>query len=82
MTFSKKFLKDQLTFTLFADDIFNMNRGLFRPVNEPLLSYNKTDTRKFGFTINYKLPSKNKLAKEDPNLLNKEKNEEKNTIIN
>jgi hypothetical protein len=79
VTFSKKFFKDQLTVSLYGDDIFNMNRNLFRPVNEPLLSYNKTDTRKFGFTINYKIPTKNKLAKEDPNLLNKEKIEDTGT---
>ncbi len=82
LTFSKKFLKDQLTITVFGDDVFNMNRSLFRPVNEPLLSYNKVDTRKFGITINYKLPTKNKLAKEDPNLLNKDKKEEKSVIGN
>jgi hypothetical protein len=31
------------------------------------------DTRKFGFSLNYKIPTKNKLAKENPNLLNKDK---------
>jgi hypothetical protein len=82
VTLSKKFLKDQLTVSLYGDDIFNMNRSLFRPVNEPLLSYNITDTRKFGFTINYKIPTRNKLAKEDPNLLNKEKIEDSGTSAN
>ena len=81
-TFSKKFLKDQLTITLYADDVLNMNRSSFRPVNAPLLAYNKNDTRKFGFTLNYKLPTKNKLAKEDPNLLNNEKKETETTIGN
>jgi hypothetical protein len=82
LTFSKKFLKDQLTVTVFGDDVFNMNRSLFRPVDEPLLSYNKIDTRKFGITLNYKLPTKNKLAKEDPNLLKNDSKEEKNVIGN
>jgi Outer membrane protein beta-barrel family len=76
VTFSKKFLKDRLTVSVYGDDIFNMNRSLFRPVNAPLLAFNKNDTRKFGFTLNYKLPTKNKLAKEDPNVLNKDKKEE------
>ena len=82
VTFSKKFLKDQLTITLYADDVLNMNRSSFRPVNAPLIAYNKNDTRKFGFTLNYKLPTKNKLAKEDPNSLIKDKNETGTTIGN
>jgi hypothetical protein len=82
LTFSKKFLKDQLTVSIFADDIFNMNRNVFSAVNEPLQNYNKYDTRKFGFSINYKIPTKNKLAKEDPNLLNNDKKEEGNVITN
>lgn len=82
MTLSKKFLNDNLTVSLFGDDIFNMNRSLFRPFNEPLLSYSKADTRRFGFTLNYKLPTRNKLAKEDPNRLNQEKIEEKGGIGN
>jgi hypothetical protein len=81
MTFSKKFLKDQLTVTIFGDDIFNMNRSFFRPINDPLLSYNKNDTRKFGFTINYKLPTKNKGAKIEQNMLKDDKKEEGGTII-
>ena len=81
MTFSKKFLKDQLTVTIYGDDIFNMNRSYFRPVNDPLLSYSKNDTRKFGFTINYKLPTKNKAAKVDQNMLKDEKKEDGGTVI-
>jgi hypothetical protein len=34
------------------------------------------DTRKFGFSLNYKIPTKNKLAKETPNLLNTDKKED------
>ncbi|NHM00921.1 TonB-dependent receptor domain-containing protein [Flavobacterium difficile] len=81
VTFSKKFLNDQLTLTIFGDDIFNMNRSYFRPVNEPLLSYNKNDTRKFGFTLNYKLPTKNKAAKIEQNILKEDKKEEGGTVI-
>lgn len=82
LTFSKKFFKDQLSVSINADDIFNSNRFVFSSVGTPLLLANKNDTRRFGFSINYKIPTKNKLAKEDPNLLNKEKKEEGGNILN
>lgn len=80
LTFSKKFFKDQLSVSISADDIFNSNRFVFSSVGTPLLLANKNDTRRFGFSVNYKIPTKNKLAKEDPNLLNKEKKEEENIL--
>jgi len=43
---------------------------------------NKMDTRRFGFSINYKIPTKNKLARETPILLNKDKKEETGIIGN
>ena len=76
LTFSRKFLKDQLTFSIFADDVLNANRNAFNAYQTPLLISNKMDTRKFGFSLNYKIPTKNKLAKENPNLLNKDKKED------
>ncbi|MFV8368115.1 TonB-dependent receptor domain-containing protein [Flavobacterium sp. LB2R40] len=76
LTFSKKFFKDQLSVSISADDVLNSNRFLFSSYDTPLLLANKNDTRRFGFSVNYKIPTKNKLAKEDPNLLNKEKKEE------
>lgn len=75
-SFSKKFLKDQLTLSIYADDILNINENAFNSYQTPLLISNKTDTRKFGFSLNYKIPTKNKLAKETPILLNNEKKEE------
>lgn len=75
-SFSKKFLKDQLTLSIYADDILNINENAFNSYQTPLLISNKTDTRKFGFSLNYKIPTKNKLAKETPSLLNNEKKEE------
>jgi hypothetical protein len=36
----------------------------------------KYDTRNFGISINYKIPTKNKLDKEDPNILNQTKKED------
>ena len=80
LTFSKKFFKDQLSFSISADDILNSNRFVFSSVGTPLLLANKNDTRRFGFSVNYKIPTKNKLVKEDPNLLNKEKKEEENIL--
>ncbi|WP_426064928.1 TonB-dependent receptor domain-containing protein [Flavobacterium sp. DSP2-3-1] len=82
LTFSKKFFKDQLSVSISADDILNSNRFVFSSVGTPLLLANKNDTRRFGFSVNYKIPTKNKLAKEDPNLLNKEKKEEGGNILN
>ena len=75
-TFSKKFLKDQLTLSIYADDVLNTNKNGFNSFGTPLLISSKQDTRKFGFSLNYKIPTKNKLAKENPNLLNNEKKEE------
>lgn len=76
LSFSKKFLKDQLTFSIYADDVLNSNENAFNSYQTPLLISNKMDTRKFGFSLNYKIPTKNKLAKENPNLLNKDKKED------
>ena len=75
-TFSKKFLKDQLTLSIYADDILNTNKNGFNSFETPLLITSKQDTRKFGFSLNYKIPTKNKLAKESSNLLENEKKEE------
>jgi hypothetical protein len=41
----------------------------------------KNDTRRIGITLNYKIPTKNKLAKEESNILNNDKKEE-NSIVN
>lgn len=81
MTFSKKFLSDQLTLSVNIDDILNSNRSVFNAAGTNLLLTNKADTRRFGFTLNYKIPTKNKLAKEIPNILNKEKKEDNGNVI-
>jgi hypothetical protein len=82
LSFSKKFLKDQLSVSINLDDVFNTNQSEFMAYNTPLLSNNKSDTRRFGFSINYKIPTKNKLAKETPILLNDDKKEDKGIIGN
>ena len=82
LSFSKKFLNNQLSLSLNFDDILNLNKQGFQAVETPVFIENKYDTRRFGFTLNYKIPTKNKLAKENPNLLNKDKKEDSNIITN
>ena len=82
LTFSKKFFKGQVSVSVSADDILNSNRTVVSSYNTPLLISIKNDSRRFGFSINYKIPTKNKLAKEDPSLLNKEKKEENPENLN
>lgn len=82
ITFSKKFLNDKLSVALTFDDILNTNQQGFGSSGTNLLLQSKNDTRRIGFTLNYKIPTKNKLAKEDPNLLNKDKKEDNQIITN
>ncbi len=77
LTFSKKFLNEKLTVSVYGNDL--LNTQVTQLHSQPLVGnsvflYNKTDTRNFGFSVNYKIPTKNKLAKEDANIL-KEKNQ-------
>jgi len=77
LNLTKKLMNNRLTVTLYADDIFNQNKNTFNsvPPNDlnPVLLTNKNDTRKFGIAFNYKIPTKNKLAKVDPNLIQNNK---------
>ena len=82
LSFSKKFLDNQLSLSVNLDDVLNLNFQGYSAVGTPVLSENKSDTQRFGFTLNYKIPTKNKLAKENPNLLNKDKKEDSNIITN
>ena len=76
VSFSKKFLNNQLSVSVNFDDILNTNIQGVSSYGTPISLETKNDTRRFGFTVNYKIPTKNKLAKESQNLLNKEKKEE------
>jgi len=82
LSLSRKFNKDRMTLTLFANDVFNTNETNLRTTNAFPNVYirNKNDTRNFGLSFNYKIPTKNKLAKEAPNMLNQEKKEEASTL--
>ncbi|WP_313717282.1 outer membrane beta-barrel protein, partial [Kaistella carnis] len=79
VTFAKKFMNDRLTLSVYGKDLFNTQETQLhsRPITgQGVFLYNKTDTRNFGFSVNYKIPTKNKLAKEDSNLLNNDKKED------
>ena len=82
ITLSKKFDKDRLSVSVFANDIFNGQKMAFRSVESPYVRLNnKVDSRNFGFSLNYKIPTKNKLAKEAPNMLNQEKKDDNGGIL-
>ncbi|WP_080777089.1 outer membrane beta-barrel protein [Chryseobacterium phocaeense] len=79
ITLTKKFMNNRLTVSVFANDIFNgqvMQVYSNPPEGEAVRIRSKYDTRNFGISINYKIPTKNKLAKEDPNILNQTKKED------
>lgn len=78
ITLSKKFLKNHLNVSLYANDVFNTEKGSFIARSmQPNIDINfKRDSRTFGISLNYKLPTKNKLAEEFPNMLNENKEEQ------
>ncbi|NML69570.1 outer membrane beta-barrel protein [Chryseobacterium sp. RP-3-3] len=79
VTLTKKFMNNRLTVSVFANDIFNgqvMQVYSNPPEGQAVMIRSKYDTRNFGISINYKIPTRNKLAKEDPNILNQTKKEE------
>lgn len=78
---SKKFLKDRLSISVFANDIFNQNKTKLQSFFGNVNIANNYDSRNFGFTINYKIPTKNRLAKEDPNLINRQEKKEDNADL-
>ncbi|WP_419869548.1 TonB-dependent receptor domain-containing protein [Chryseobacterium sp. CT-SW4] len=84
ITLTKKFMDNRLTLSLFANDIFNSQRMYVRsnpPSGQSVFLSNKYDTRNFGLSINYKIPTRNKLAKEDPNILNTNKKEDNGGVM-
>jgi outer membrane receptor protein involved in Fe transport len=84
ITLTKKFMDKRLTVSVFANDIFNsqlMQAYSNPPEGERALLRTKFDSRNFGVSINYKIPTKNKLAKEDPNILNQNKKEDNGGVM-
>ncbi len=82
VTFSKKFLNNNLSVSLYCNDVFNTNEQGFNALGTNLIYSSKNDTRRVGITLNYKIPTKNKLAKEEGPLLNNEKKEDQPAIGN
>lgn len=82
LTFSKKFLHDQLTLSIHIDDVFNQNKQAVGSSGTYLSLQSKADTRRFGLNIVYKIPTKNKLAKTEMNLLEKDKKEDSMLMSN
>lgn len=78
LNISKKFMNERLNVSLFADDIFNTQETALHSISSSPNVYlsSKNDSRKFGISLNYKIPTKNKNAKIDPNLLEKDKKED------
>jgi hypothetical protein len=77
-------MNNRLTLSVFANDIFNgqvMQVSSNPPSGNPVMIYSKYDTRNFGLSINYKIPTRNKLAKEDPNILNQTKKEDTGGVM-
>ncbi len=84
LTLTKKFMDNRLTVSVFANDIFNGQVMQVRsnpPYGETVYMRNKYDTRNFGLSVNYKIPTKNKLAKEDQNILNQTKKEDTGGVM-
>ncbi|PKF72988.1 outer membrane beta-barrel protein [Chryseobacterium sp. PMSZPI] len=84
ITLTKKFMNNRLTVSVFANDIFNgqvMQVSSNPPSGESVMLRSKYDSRNFGISINYKIPTKNKLAKEDPNILNQTKKEDNGGVM-
>lgn len=81
VTLSKKFLSDNLSVSLYANDILNTNKQDYGSMGTNLLYTNKYDSRRVGFSLSYKLPTKNKLA-EEAHILSNDKPQEENKIGN
>lgn len=84
LTLTKKFMDNRLTVSVFANDIFNGQLIQVRsnpPSGETVMLRTKYDSRNFGLSVNYKIPTKNKLAKEDANILNQTKKDENGGVM-
>ena len=75
LNLSKKFMSDRLQVSLYADDIFNTQESALHSVSSfPNVNLaSKFDSRRFGLSLNYKIPTKNKNARVDSNLLQESK---------
>ena len=83
ITLSRKFMKDRLNVSLYVYDVFNTNKMVLRSIYQAsnVLTSDKSDTRTFGISVNYNIPTRNKLAKENPNMLGSDKKEDEGGLI-
>ena len=83
ITLSKKFMNNRLSVSLYVYDVFNTNKWAVRSIYQTpnVLMRGKNDTRAFGISVNYKIPTRNKLAKENPNMLSSDKKEDEGGLI-
>lgn len=77
LTFSKKFLSNNLSVSLYINDLLNTNKQKFSLVGTDFVYNSGYDSRRIGFSLSYKIPSKNK-AKEEVNILNNDTNQQQN----
>lgn len=82
VTFAKKFLDNNLSVSLYCNDIFNTNEQGFNALGTNLIYESKNDSRRIGLSLNYKIPTKNKLAKEEGIILNNDKKDDQPAIGN
>ena len=80
ITLAKKFMSDNLSVSLYMNDILNTNRQEYGIVGTDLNYRSKYDTRRVGFSLSYKIPTKNKNA-EESNILNNEKKQDQQNIL-
>ena len=83
ISLSKKFMNNRLSVSLYVNDVFNTNKWAVRSIYQTpnVLMRGKNDTRTFGISVNYKIPTRNKLAKENPNMLGSDKKEDEGGLI-
>ena len=83
ISLSKKFMNNRLSVSLYVNDVFNTNKWAVRSIYQTpnVLMRGKNDTRAFGISVNYKIPTRNKLAKENPNMLSSDKKEDDGGLI-
>jgi len=81
LTFSRKFLSDNLSVSIYVNDLLNVNRQQYGSAGTDLLYNSRYDSRRAGFSMSYKIPTRNRLAKES-NILTNEKQQQNNVIGN
>ena len=64
-----------MSISIYANDIFNTNIQRLDALETNIKYQNKYDSRRIGFSLNYKFPSKNKVVKEENILINDKKEE-------